>query len=235
MGDLSHPLYWGLVATVALQRTHLLHHTCLAQAKLSIYIAMPPPQDRYEVNLELVTVAGTEYMMQANLSDYEDIAELEDDILCFLPTVSELDVFGCELELLNLQTQQPLPEAFRTELLHRPQLQIVVRPCMVDGHSIWQFQDDGKESYPKAVRVPANPRGEIADRAFYAAPSIRHVGSGNWHPTYRNCGLAELPAIADCQASNFGRQSGGRDFHGVLCAASGRCTRVCPLRTKGVC
>ena len=45
----------------------------------------------------------------------------------------------------------------------------------VDGHSIWQFQDDGKESYPKAVRVPANPRGEIADRAFYAAPSIRHV------------------------------------------------------------
>ena len=90
-------------------------------------------------------------------------------------TVSELDVFGCELELLNLQTQRPLPEAFRTELLHRPQLQIVVRPCMVDGHSIWQFQDDGKESYPKAVRVPANPRGEIADRAFYAAPSIRYV------------------------------------------------------------
>ena len=35
------------------------------------------------------------------------------DILCFLPTVSELDVFGCELELLNLQNQQPLPEAFR--------------------------------------------------------------------------------------------------------------------------
>ena len=136
---------------------------------------MPPPQDRFEVNLELVTVAGTEYTMQANLTHYEDIAELEDDILCFLPTVSELDVFGCELELLNLQTQRPLPEAFRTELLHRPQLQIVVRPCMVDGHSIWQFQDDGKESYPKAVRVPANPRGEIADKAFHAAPSIRHV------------------------------------------------------------
>ena len=116
-----------------------------------------------------------EYTMQANLSHCEDIAELEDDILCFLPTVSELDVFGCELELLNLQTQQPLPEAFRTELLHRPQLQIVVRPCMADGHSIWQFQDDRKESCPKAVRVPPNPRGAIADRAFYAAPLLRHV------------------------------------------------------------
>ena len=60
-------------------------------------------------------------------------------------------------------------------LLQRPQLQIVVRPCVADGHSIWQFQDDGKKSYPKAVRVPPNPRGAIADRAFYAAPSLRHV------------------------------------------------------------
>ena len=68
-----------------------------------------------------------------------------------------------------------LSEAFRTVLLQRPQLQIVVRPCMVEWHSIWHFQADGKEGYPKAVRVPANPRGEIADRAFYAAPSIRHV------------------------------------------------------------
>ena len=29
--------------------------------------------------------------------------------------------------------------------------------------------------YPKAARVPANPRGEIADRAFCAAPLLRHV------------------------------------------------------------
>ena len=89
------------------------------------------------------------------------------------PTVSDLDVFGCELELLNLQTQQPLPEAFRTGLLQRPQLQIVVRRCMVDGHSIWQFQDEGQESYPKAVRVPPNPRGAVADRAF-----MLHLRSG---------------------------------------------------------
>ena len=122
---------------------------------------MPPLQDRYKVNLKLVTVAGTEYTMQANLAHYEDVAELEDDILCFLPTVSDLEVFGCELELLDLREQQPLSEAFRTVLLQRPQLQIVVRPCMVEGHSIWHFQTDGKEGYPKAVRVPANPRGKL--------------------------------------------------------------------------
>ena len=117
---------------------------------------MPPHQGRYEINLELVTTAGTVYAMQADLSHYEDVAELEDDILCFLPTVSDLDVFGCELELLNLHTQQPLPEAFRTVLLQQPQLQIVVRPCVVDGHSIWQFQDDGKE-IPQSCSCPAQP------------------------------------------------------------------------------
>ena len=122
-------------------------------ARTAAYATMPPHQDRYEVSFELVTIAGTEYAMQADLSHYEDVAELEDDILCFLPTVSDLEVFGCELELLDLHTQQPLTEAFRTVLLQRPQLQIVVRLCMVDRHSIWQFQEDGKESYPKAVRV----------------------------------------------------------------------------------
>ena len=81
--------------------------------RATAYATMPTPQDRYEINLELVTIAGTVYAMQTDLSHYEDVAELEDDILCFLPTVSDLDVFGCELELLNLQNQQPLPEAFR--------------------------------------------------------------------------------------------------------------------------
>ena len=136
---------------------------------------MPPDQDQYDVSIDLVTMAGTEYTMQTNLTHYEDITQLEDDILCFLPTVSDIDVFGCEVDLIELDTQLPLPEAFHTALLQQRKLQIVVRPCLVEGHSIWQFQADDRESYPKAIRVPVNPRREIADRAFYAAPMLRHV------------------------------------------------------------
>ena len=136
---------------------------------------MPLDQDKYDVSIDLVTMAGTEYTMPANLTHYEDIAQLEDDILCFLPTVSDIDVFGCEIDFIELDTQLPLPEAFHTALLQQKKLQIVVRPCMVEGHSIWQFQADDRESYPKAIRVPGNPRREIADRAFYAAPMLRHV------------------------------------------------------------
>ena len=89
--------------------------------------------------------------------------------------MSDIDVFGCEVDLIEFDTQLPLPEAFHTALMQQRKLQIVVRPCMGEGHSIWQFQEDDRESYPKAIRVPVNPRREIADRAFYAAPMLRHV------------------------------------------------------------
>ena len=50
-------------------------------ARTAAYATMPPNRDRYEVSLDLVTIAGTEYTMQANLTQCEDVAELEDDIL----------------------------------------------------------------------------------------------------------------------------------------------------------
>ena len=113
--------------------------------------------------------------MQTNITHYEDMMQLEDDILCFLPTVSDIDFFGCEVDLIDFTTQLPLPAAFHTALMQQRKLQIVVRPCMVEGRSTWQFQEGDSENYPKAVRVPINPRREIADRAFYAAPMLRHV------------------------------------------------------------
>ena len=164
-----------------------------------------------KVSIDLVTIAGTEYAVQTNLAQYEDVAQLENDILCFLPTVSDLDVFGCELDLLDLHTQRLLPEAFHTVLLQRPKLQIVVRPCMVDGHSIWQFEADGRESYPKAIRVPANPRGEIADRAFYAAPVLRHVevamgiqhvGFAAWQ-SCQQLQIVKLPSVISLEDGTF--------------------------------
>ena len=71
--------------------------------------------------------------MQANLTHYEDLTQLEDDILSFLPTVSDIDVFGCEVDLIELDTQSPLSEAFHTVLLQQKKLQIIVRPCLEEA------------------------------------------------------------------------------------------------------
>ena len=89
--------------------------------------------------------------------------------------MSDIEVFGCEADLFELDTQLPLSEYFHTVLLKRSKLQIIIRPCVEEGHSVWQFQDSDREGYPKAVRVPINARKEVADRAFYAAPMLQHV------------------------------------------------------------
>ena len=117
---------------------------------------MPTPKDRYKINLELVTIAGTVYAMQTNLFHYEDVAELEDDILCFLPTVSDLEVFGCKLELLN----QPLPEAFlffprvRTPCGHGAQVIVEGREEQTDGGE----RNEGPKTNPKPKTQARRPK-----------------------------------------------------------------------------
>ena len=75
---------------------------------------MPDDHDEHAIVITLVTLAGNEYHMPVNLTHYEDLAQLEDDIVSFLPTVSDIEVFGCEIDLIEPDTQLPLPENFHT-------------------------------------------------------------------------------------------------------------------------
>ena len=61
----------------------------------------PHDHDRYAIVITLVTLAGNEYHTPANLTHYEDLTQLEDDIVSFLPTVSDIEVFGCEVDLIE--------------------------------------------------------------------------------------------------------------------------------------
>ena len=149
--------------------------------------------------------------------------------------MSDIDVFGCEVDLIDFTTQLPLPAAFHTALLQQRKLQIVVRPCIVEGHSIWQFQEGDKENYPKAVRVPVNPRREIADRAFYAAPMLRHVeiAEGIQHvgfAAWQGCQqlqIVKLPSLS-CKLRRW-------SFPRLLCPSGGGGPRLCSVQSKSVC
>ena len=136
--------------------------------------------------------------MQANLSHYEDVAELEDDILCFLPTVSDLEVFGCELELLDLREQQSLSEAFRTVLLQRPQLQIVVRPCMVRAfHLAVPGRRQRRLLQSSSQSARGNCRQSILRCTFIrhveVATGIQHIGIGAWQ-SCQQLQIVKLPS-----------------------------------------
>ena len=106
----------------------------------------------------LATLAGNEHHMPANLAHYEDLSQLEDDVVNFLPTVSDIEVFGCEVDLIMSDTKLPLRDPIHSTLKKQNRLQVIVRPCMEEGHSVWQFQDGNQEGYPKRCQVPVRPR-----------------------------------------------------------------------------
>lgn len=116
----------------------------------------------------LATIAGNEYHMPANLAHHEELAQLEDDVVCFLPTVSDVEVFGCEVDLIVPDTQLPLRNPIHSTLKKHNRLQVIVRPCLEDGHTIWQLQDSDREGYPKAIqRVRFVLQGQVHCRLLY--------------------------------------------------------------------
>ena len=64
----------------------------------------------------LVTLAGNEYYMPANFAHYEDLSQLEDDVVGFLPTVADVEVFGCEVDLLMPDTKLSLRDPIHSTL-----------------------------------------------------------------------------------------------------------------------
>ena len=59
---------------------HLLAQSSSCKLELPPAEKVPTEQDQYEVCIDLVTMAGTEYTMQTNITHYEDMLQLEDDI-----------------------------------------------------------------------------------------------------------------------------------------------------------
>ena len=76
----------------------------------------PYGQEPHAIVIVLATLAGNEYHMPANLAHYEDLSQLEEDIASFLPTVSDLEVFGCELDLIEPDTQLRLQDPIHSTL-----------------------------------------------------------------------------------------------------------------------
>ena len=145
-GPIRAKFFWLKKATQTWRANHNRSQPCAAKSHAIVIV--------------LETLAGNECHMPANLAHYEDLSQLEEDIVSFLPTVSDLEVFGCELDLIVSDTQLPLHDPIHSTLKKHSRLQVVVRPCMEEGHSVWQFQDSDRKGYPKAVRVPINARKE---------------------------------------------------------------------------
>ena len=96
----------GVAAMLFREGRSFARHITAMQARgigaaMSSLLQQPAPPDCKEPDsIVLVTLAGNEYRMPANLAHYEDFEQLEDDVVNFLPTVADVEVFGREVDLI---------------------------------------------------------------------------------------------------------------------------------------
>ena len=110
--------------------------------------------------LLLTTLAGTELSI-LNIAQYDRFEDLKDHIVDYLDTVTTLEVFGSEIDLVHPNTQEYLEDPIWDALQVNTRFNMIVRTCMETHQPKADFEEYQYLRHPKAVRVPATASGVI--------------------------------------------------------------------------
>ena len=160
-----------------------------------------------ECHLVLNALSGTVVNISMTVAKFDRFEDLEDHVVDYLASVTDLKVFGCTVDFLQADTH--------TYLENLPSK---------DPFEGCPFRD-----IPLAVHVPMNPEEMVPEGAFAAVPRLRHVsleasirvvGAEAWQ-CCRQLRIVKMPAsvvrIADnafrgCQLLNSVTAPGCVDF-----------------------
>ena len=106
--------------------------------------------------LLLTTMAGNEIQIVVPFSIHRNWEMLEDYLVERLPAVSQSNTFGCEVTLLDADTQHVLCDPIQEELWNNTRFHLIVRDCFRSCSGKEQLQRDVYEALPKAIWVPVN-------------------------------------------------------------------------------
>ena len=128
-----------------------------------------------DCRLLLTTLSGKEIEVSTNIAQFDRFEDFEEHIVDYFATVSDLDVFGNELDFVHPTTQAYLEGRIWKALQENGHFTIVFRECVEVFQIKEAFEECAYRDIPKAVKVPANELGIIPPSAFIAVPRMRHV------------------------------------------------------------
>ena len=128
-----------------------------------------------ECRLVLTTLSGSVVEMTTSVAKYDRLEDLEDRVVDYLASVTDLDVFGCALDFVHPTMQTYLEDPIWEVLQTNTQFTIVLRDCRAFLHSKESFDGCPYRDTPQAVQVPTNLAGIVPAGAFIAVPRLRHV------------------------------------------------------------
>ena len=112
-------------------------------------------------------------MSLSALQKFDRFEDLEDHVMDYLVSVTDLKVFGCSIEFLHLATQTYLEDPIWDKLQQSMEYCIIFKDCsevlpsqeLLEGYPIHKI--------PLAVHVPMNPEGVVPEGAFAGVPRLR--------------------------------------------------------------
>ena len=166
----------------------------------SSMISTPPEKEPVmECSLMLTTLSGETFQVSLSVAKFDRFEDLEDQVMDYLVSVTDLKVFGCSIDFLQTATQIYLEDPIWDKLQQGMAYTIVFRNCSASQE---QLEDCPIHHIPLAVHVPMNPEGIVPEGAFAGVPRLRHVsvesdirliGAEAWQ-NCRQLRIVKLPA-----------------------------------------
>ena len=192
-------------------------------------IRTPPEMEPVmECFLVLTTLSGVTFEVSLSVAKFDRFEDLEDQVMDYLASVTDLKVFGCSIDFLQTATQTYLKDPIWDKLQQGMAYTIVFKNSSVILPLQEQLEGCPIHHVPLAVHVPMNPEEIVPEGAFAGVPRLRHVsvesgirliGAEAWQ-NYR-LRIVKLPATVvgisdnafrDCKLLNSVLAPGCRDF-----------------------
>ena len=169
------------------------------------------------------------FKVSLSVAKFDRFVDLEDQVMDYLASVTDLKVFGCVIDFLQTATQTYLEDPIWDKLQQDKEYTIVFRNCSVILPAQEQLGGYSIDQVPLAVHVPMNPEEIVPEWAFAGVPRLRHVsvesgirliGAEAWQDC-RQLRIVKLPATVvgiadnafrDCKLLNSVLAPGCRDF-----------------------
>ena len=131
-----------------------------------------PPE--MEPVMVLTTLSGVTIKVSLSVAKFDRFEDLEDQVMDYLASVTDLKVFGCSIDFLQTATQTYREEPIWDRLQQGAACTIVFRDSSVILPS--QEQEGCPIHHvPLAVYVPMNLEEIVQEGAFAGVPRLRHV------------------------------------------------------------
>ena len=155
-----------------------------------------------DCRLALTALSGATINVSLSIAKLDRFDDLEDHVMDYLVSVTDLKVFGCSIDFLHMATQTYLEDPIWDKLQQSMEYCIIFKGCSEVLPSQELLEACPIYNIPLAVHVPMNPEGVVPEGAFagvhaYVMSALsqvfRLIGPEAWQ-SCRQLRIVKMPA-----------------------------------------